>query len=113
MDEMVESDVLKNILLKLSTRNILSYSASFEDSETILNSFLEKNTSKHNEVYINNLYKTLNRLRPGNNLPEIEIINFKNENFTINGITKEPTVLYFWSKDYKYHLRIVMLKQEN
>jgi len=106
LDQKVESEVLKNILLKLFVRNILNHSTSFEDSEVILNSFLEKNTSERNEDYITNIYKTLNRLRPGNNLPEVEIVNSKNENFTINDISKKPTVLHFWSNSYEYHFEI-------
>ena len=103
IDDMVESKVMKNILLKFPTRNFLNYSKSFEDSEAMYNSFLEKNTNEQNEVYITNLYKTLNRLRPGNKLPEVEVLNFKNEATTLNSINKRPTVLYFWSSINKYH----------
>jgi len=103
IDDMVDSEVMKNILLKYPTRNFLNYSKSFEDSEAMYNSFLDKNTSAQNEVFITSLYKTLNRLRPGNNLPEVEVINYKNEAATLNSITKRSTILYFWSSTNKYH----------
>lgn len=112
IDNMVESEVMKNILLKFPTRNFLNYSTSFEDSEAMFNSFLEKNTSEQNEIFISNLYKTLNRLRPGNNLPEVEVLNFNNETTTLSKITKRSTVLYFWSSSNKYHFENSHVKVE-
>jgi hypothetical protein len=105
IDDMVESDVMKNILLKFPTINFLNYSTSFEDSDAMFNSFIEKNTSKQNEAYLASLHKTLNRLRPGNNLPDIELLNYKNETATLNKITKRPSVLYFWTGTNKYHFK--------
>lgn len=103
IDEMVDSEIMKNILLKYPTRNFLNYSTSFEDSEAMYNSFIDKNTSEQNEMYITNLHKTLNRLSPGNNLPEVEVLNFKNETKTLSNITRKSTVLYFWSSINRYH----------
>lgn len=105
IDEMVESNLMKNILLKFPTINFLNYSTSFEDSEAMFNSYIEKNSNEQNAIYITNLFKTLNRLRPGNNLPDIEILNFKNEAATLNSITKKPTVLYFWTSENQYHFK--------
>ena len=105
IDDMVESDVMKNILLKFPTINFLNYSTSFEDSEAMFNSYIEKNTSKQNAGYVTTIYKTLNRLRPGNNVPDIEILNFKNEVATLNSVTKKPTILYFWTSANQYHFK--------
>ncbi|TJY36036.1 thioredoxin-like domain-containing protein [Pontimicrobium aquaticum] len=105
IDDMVKSETMKNILLKFPTINFLNYSNSFKDSDAMYNSFLEKNSNEQNKIYITNLHKTLNRLRPGNNLPDIELLNFKNETATLNNITKRPSVLYFWTSANKYHFK--------
>ncbi|WP_347922033.1 hypothetical protein [Pontimicrobium sp. SW4] len=105
IDDMVDNEMMKNILLKIPTINFLNYSTSFEDSDAMFNSFIEKNVSKQNEAYITNLHKTLNRLRPGNNLPDIELLNFKNETATLSNVTKRSTVLYFWTSANKYHFK--------
>lgn len=105
INDMVENETMKNILLKYPTINFLNYSTSFEDSDAMYNSFIEKNTSEQNEVYISSFHKTLNRLRPGNNLPDIELLNSKNETATLTSITKRPSVLYFWTSANKYHFK--------
>ena len=103
IDDMVESEMLKNNILIIPTRNFLNYSTSFEDSQAMYDSFLDKNTNEQYDIYITNLFKTLNRLRPGNNLPEVEVLNYNNEAATLSSISKRSTVLYFWSSINKYH----------
>lgn len=105
IDSLVLSKEIKNILLKLSTRNILSNSISFEDSEAIYKSFMDKNTDKYNSEYITHLYSTIKRLQPGNLLPEVEVINHRNVSSTLNSITIRPTVVHFWTSANKYHFK--------
>lgn len=105
VDSLVHSKKIKNVLLKFATRNFLSKSTSFEDSEAMYNSYISKNTDKDNAEYITGLYNTLKRLQPGNILPEVDVVNYKNEISTINNICVKPFVLYFWSNTNKYYVK--------
>ncbi len=103
MDEMIQSESIKNILLRYSTRNYLSNNTSFEDAEILYDSYIKKNTSKDNSEYVTNLFNTLKRLQTGNKLPEVEVLDYKNKVSTLNSIITKSTVLYFWSSASKYH----------
>jgi len=105
IDSLVHNEVIKNILLKYSTRNFLSHSTSYEDSDTLYNLYLRKNTSEDNEHYITSLYNTLKKLQSGNRLPEVELLNHKNQISTINSVSAKATVLYFWSHINRYHFK--------
>jgi Thioredoxin-like len=105
IDNLVYSDNIKNIFLKYSTRNFLSNSTSFEDSEAMYNSYIDKNTNKANSEYITSLFTTLKRLQPENLLPDIDILNYKNKLSTLHNIITKPTVLYFWSNASKYYFK--------
>jgi len=105
MDELIQSEAIKNILLRYSTRNYLSNNTSFKDAEILFDSYMKKNTSKDNSEYITNLYTTLKRLQKGNKLPELEVLNYKNQVSTLNTVIEKPTVLYFWSSANKYHFK--------
>jgi peroxiredoxin len=105
VNDLVHSKVIKNIILKYSTRNFLSNSASFENSEAMYNSFIDKNTNKANSDYITSLFTTLKRLQPGNLLPDIDVLNHKNKVNTLSNIITKPTILYFWSNANKYYFK--------
>jgi len=105
IDSIVHNNVIKNILLKYSTRNFLSHSKFPEDSEFLFNMYLSKNTNEVNAKYITSLYSTLTKLQAGNRLPEVELISPNNEVSTINTVSSRATVLYFWSHINKYHFK--------
>jgi hypothetical protein len=105
VDDLIHSDIIKNIILKYSTRNFLSNSTSFQDSEALYNSYIEKNTNRANSEYITSLFTTLKRLQPGNSLPDIDVLNHKNKLSTLHSIITKPTVLYFWSNANKYYFK--------
>lgn len=44
-------------------------------------------------------------MQPGSLLPEVEVINIKNETSTLNNIITKPTVIYFWSNINKYYFK--------
>ena len=97
---------LKNILLKYTTRNFLSFCTSPEDAELMFESYTDKNSNNENIAYIESLYNTLKKLGPGNKLPVVEVVDYKNNVTTLNSISnKKPKVLYFWTSVNKYHFK--------
>lgn len=117
IEELVSNSSMKNNLLRLSTRNFLSYANTMEDCETMYNSFLKKSSDDEHKEYISGLYNSLSKLQPGNRFPDIEIVNYQNEVNNINATIEKPTVIYFWTKAIKNHFknshkRVAQLRKE-
>lgn len=105
INDNVSNEVLKNILLKYPTINFLSFCNSTQDAEAMYSSYVDKNTNEENTIHVEGLYNTLKRLNPGNKLPVVEVLNHKNEATTLNNISNNPKVLYFWTSVNKYHFK--------
>jgi hypothetical protein len=64
---------------------------------------LDKSTNSKDKIYIKNLFKNIQGLQPGHQLPSVEVIDNKNIKSNINLILKNTTVLYFWDNANRYH----------
>jgi hypothetical protein len=103
IDSLVTNTMIKNNLLKYTTRNFISNSKSIDQSYILYQSFLDKNTNEKDKKYIKDLFKNAQGLQPGYPLPDIEVINHKSETQNINTIIDKTTVIYFWDNASRYH----------
>jgi len=103
IDSLVTKTMIKNNLLKYTTRNFISNSISIDQSYILYQSFLEKSSNDKDKRYIKNLFKNAQGLQPGFPLPPIEVINNKNETLNINTIFDKTSVIYFWDNASRYH----------
>lgn len=103
IDSLVSNTMIKNNLLKYTTRNFISNSKSIDQSYILYQSFLDKNTNEKDKKYIKDLFKNAQGLQPGYPLPAIEVISPTNETQNINTITDKTTVIYFWDNASRYH----------
>ena len=103
IDSLVTNTMIKNNLLKYTTRNFISNSRSIDQSYILYRSFLEKSTNMKDKKYIKYLFKNAQGLQPGYPLPAIEVINHTNETLNINTIFNKTTVIYFWDNASRYH----------
>ncbi|MDC1324758.1 hypothetical protein N8216_01890 [Flavobacteriaceae bacterium] len=103
IDSLVTNTMIKNNLLKYTTRNFISNSISIDQSYILYQSFLEKSSNDKDKRYIKNLFKNAQGLQPGFPLPPIEVINNKNETLNINTIFDKTSVIYFWDNASRYH----------
>ena len=103
IDSLVTNPLIKNNLLKYTVRNFISNSKSIDKSYILYQSYLDKRTNYKDKIYIKNLFKNIQGLQPGHQLPSIEVINNKNIKTNINLILKNTTVLYFWDNANRYH----------
>lgn len=111
IDSKVYNQTIKNELLRRATaRNFLSYIKDPEDYERIYNSFIDKNTNESHQEYISKLYGSIKRLQPGNPIPDVEIVDFKNQSSNIASNIERPTVIYFWTSAIKNHFKNSHLK---
>lgn len=105
VDSLVQDETIKNRLLKFKTRDFISHCENKNEVDEIMASYLSKSTSEEDIKYMNSLIASLNNLKPGKGLPELKVINLNNKEFTIAEIVDKPTLIYFWSSNYKQHYK--------
>ena len=103
IDSLVTNPMIKNNLLKYTTRNFISNSKSIDKSYILYQSYLDKSTNAKDKLYIKNLFKNAQGLQPGFQLPAIEVVDDQNNNLNINSIFNRTTVIYFWDNASRYH----------
>ena len=103
IDSLITNSMIKNNLLKYTTRNFISNSKSIDKSYILYQSYLDKSTNTKDKIYIKNLFKNAQGLQPGYQLPAIEVIDNQNNNLNINSIIDKITVIYFWDNASRYH----------
>ena len=105
VDSLIEDETIKNSLLKYKTREFISHSNSQKEIEEIMASYLLKTTSEEDIKYMNKLIASIGDLMPGKGLPDLKVINLDDKEFTIADIVTKPTLIYFWSSNYKQHYK--------
>ncbi len=105
IDSVIENETIKNYVLKHATRVFVFNSTSAEQSNSMLDSFLEKSTNTEDQAYLKNLVSSTIKLYPGNLVPNIKVVDFNNNTQNLRSIIKKPTVIYCWSSNFKMHYR--------
>ncbi|MBT8244386.1 MAG: redoxin domain-containing protein [Winogradskyella sp.] len=105
VDSLVEDETLKNRLLKYKTREFINNNFRQEDINEIMASYLSKTTNEEDVKYMNGLIASLDNLKPGKGLPDLKVINVNEKNYTIAEVVNKPTLIYFWSTNFKKHYK--------
>ena len=105
IDSVIDNKTIKDYVLKHATRVFVYNSSSAEQSQSMLDSYLEKSTNEVDRVYIQNLVKSTLSLYPGNKVPSIQIVDFNNKVIDLHDVIKAPTVIYCWSSNFKFSYR--------
>ena len=124
IDSLVQDKEIKSRLTSFITRKFLSFSKTQDEANKIYNYYLKINkttdddSKNYQQKRVINLYNSLKKLKKGNKLPIIELINTNKNSININKIIKDKTVIYFWSKNsknsYKYsHNKVKTLKRKH
>ncbi|MDT0557583.1 hypothetical protein RM697_02915 [Ichthyenterobacterium sp. W332] len=105
IDSLVSDVYLKNNMLKYSVKDYISDSNDFLVSEDLLRIFNEKSTNQKDKETLNELFESLKRLKPGNPIPNVQLVDYNNKTLDLVDIIEKPTVIYFWSSNFKHHYR--------
>ena len=97
IDSLVTNEMIKNNLLKFTTRDFISSSDDSIETQQILASFLEKSNSEKDKALINNLAFSIKGLKQGNTLPKRTLVVYNVRQVELDSIITKPTVIYFWS----------------
>ena len=105
MDSLIKHDSIKNVMLKYAVRDFLNYSKNAKESKALVASYLEKSTDDSHKKYISELTNALENMQVGKELPNIKLVNIKNEIVNLNDIINKTTVISFWSSAIKSHFK--------
>ncbi|WAC02106.1 hypothetical protein N7U66_20390 [Lacinutrix neustonica] len=104
IDEKIENESIKNILLNNTMMHFISISKKTEDYDEMLQSFKTKSTNNNDINKAIRIIDSYKRLKPGLAIPEIKLLDKDDNHVFLKALIKKPTVLYFWSKDNKYSI---------
>lgn len=105
IDSAISSEKIKNYLLKHTVRDFVLNTDDRVATATIIEDYFNKSTDVEDKNYIQALTEAENKLRPGNILPDVGIINYDGSKITLSSLIDAPTVIYCWSTNYKMHSR--------
>jgi hypothetical protein len=105
IDSLVSSEMIKNNLLKMTTRDFISKSEDSLATQQMLTSFLQKSSSEKDKEIINNFFFSIKRLKSGNTLPNIRLVDYNDKEIGFDSIITKPTVIYFWSSTLPLMMR--------
>jgi len=105
IDSLISIEDIKNPLLSMSTMSFINNSKDLDGFDTLLDFYYEKCSDNADKNHIKKLVNSLQHLKPGNKIPNVTLLNYKNEELDLNALINKPTVIHFWSREYKSHFK--------
>tara|TARA_R110002049_G_scaffold309289_2_gene520253 strand:+ start:35611 stop:37029 length:1419 start_codon:yes stop_codon:yes gene_type:complete len=105
IDSLVTNKTIKNDLLYHNTMMFLAKNQNLDSNDVIVESFLNKSTDVKGKTMVSDYAKSLTKLKPGENFPNIEVLNYKNSAFNSNDLINAPTAICFWSHSFYDHFK--------
>ena len=73
------------------------------NNQKFIERYIQLSTDKENKKEITEISNSVQKLKVGNRLPKIELVDIKNRSLDINSIISKPTVLFFWTSYAESH----------
>ena len=117
IDSLVTNSYIKNNLLKDVVSDFINISDNQDSCDTILNTYLSLSSDEKDKNNVKELAAALKKLKPGKIIPNIQLINFDGETSHLQDLITKPTVIYFWSSNFKLlyrnsHYKVKKFKNE-
>ena len=106
LDSIIENETLKNQLTKRAALEFLSKTTCKDKAKDYFNAFAKINTNESFVAEVKELTKSITNLEAGNPIPNI-IVNTGDKEMPLSDLIEKPTVFFFWTSDYKRHLKVV------
>ncbi len=103
MDSQISHPVIKNNILKYTTKSLLTNTIDSEQQEDILQFFYNHSKSDEDKAYMTNWYASISKIKSGQRFPEIEIVDTNGDTKNIHQLFDKATVCTFWSTESKSH----------
>ena len=105
INKRVSLPYIKNDLSYYYMVRFLNGSKNVNDFDKVFLAFKKVNSDKVNIKRVSRIINAYKRLKPGLSLPNVMVIDKEDKEKTLKQLITKPTVVFFWSKLYKYHLK--------
>ncbi|OUR95054.1 hypothetical protein A9Q87_00490 [Flavobacteriales bacterium 34_180_T64] len=105
IDSLIVQKKIKNYLLKHTARDFIIHSLDKEEIDSILSSYTSKCTNSEDKSEIVQLVASIEKLQTGYNVPNVAVVNYNGKTTDLHSIISRPTVIYFWSSNFKMNYR--------
>lgn len=105
IDSIITNDSIKNDLLKYTVWPYVYNSKSNADIKALMDDYQTRCTNDKEKKKLQRLARSVMQLEPGTKLPDVKVINSENEPMNLSSIISSPTVVYFWSYNFKSHFK--------
>ncbi len=100
----IEKELKDNLYRNVAINYLLKVNDTKENNEIFIKRFHELSKSNRHIEEIDNLYSSIKKLQPKNKIPDIKVVNTSGHNVSLQTISKDKKVVfYFWSDKNKKH----------
>ncbi len=103
MDARISDPIIKNNILKYTTKSLLSNSNNPRQQEDLLQFFYNHSQSDSDKAYMANWFSSLTKIDVGQRFPEVEVIDTNGNTMNIHQLFDRTTVCTFWTTEAKAH----------
>ena len=103
-DTLIKSKKVKNVVLNNVAMMYLLEDQNMYNNQKFIERYLELSTDVEHEKEISEIYNSVQKLKVGNKLPKIKLVDSHNKVFDLQTSIKKPTVLFFWTTPAESHI---------
>lgn len=108
--QLIKNEKTRNVVLNNVAIMYLLEDQNMYNNTKFIERYLELSTDRALEKEIRTIYTAVQKLKVGNTLPKIDLVNAKNEKVNLPSLITKPTVLYFWTTHAESHMAIAHQK---
>ncbi len=102
-DTLIKNQKVKNVVLNNVAMMYLLEDQNMYNNQKFIERYLQLTTDKDNKKEITEIYNSVQNLKMGNRLPEIDLVDSSYKPVEINSLISKPTVLFFWTSHAESH----------
>lgn len=110
IDSLITNDSLKNSLIRRNARRYLLATKDPENGVKMIEILKKYDANPKHHRELETLAKATMKLTPGQKVPNVLLVNTKNEAKQLRSILSKRTVLYFWSMESIKHFKDIHAK---
>ena len=109
-DTLIKNEKLKNIILNNIAFGYLLEDQNMINNKTFLDTYHKYSTDKSSKNEINKISNAIQLMKIGASLPEVMLLNQKDEKVSSNSFANKKTVIFFWTARAYTHFEAVHKK---
>ena len=96
-NKIINNEKVRNVVLNNVALMYLLEDQNMYNNTKFIERYLQLSTDAALEKEIRTIYNSVQNLKVGNRLPDINLVNAENNLISLDKIISKPTVLYFWT----------------